>query len=63
MPALSVTTLVLVTGFGAFTFANFVPNMWFGITVAFVLSVALLTDAVLLPAIVAARAKAADAIS
>ncbi len=55
MPALVVTTVVLVTGFGAFAFATFVPNKWFGIMVAAILSFALIADAILLPALLASR--------
>ena len=51
MPALVITTVVLVTAFGTFAFASFVPNQFFGIMVAFILSVALITDATLLPAL------------
>ena len=51
MPALVITTVVLVTAFGTFAFASFVPNQFFGIMVAFILSVALATDATLLPAL------------
>jgi hypothetical protein len=51
MPALLITTVVLVTAFGTFAFASFVPNQFFGIMVAFILSVALITDATLLPAL------------
>ena len=52
VPALSYTTLVLVASFGAFAFADFVPNRFFGIMVAVILSIALVADLVLLPAIV-----------
>ncbi len=55
MPALLFTTLILVSAFGTFMFASFVPNQWFGILVAFVLSAALITDGTLLPAIPAFR--------
>lgn len=55
MPALVTTTVVLVTGFGAFAFATFMPNQWFGIMVATILSFALVADAVLLPALLTTR--------
>ncbi len=55
MPALVTTTVVLVTGFGAFAFAAFMPNQWFGIMVATILTFALVADAVLLPALLTAR--------
>ncbi|MFT7580648.1 MAG: putative RND superfamily exporter protein [Myxococcota bacterium] len=51
MPALVFTTIILVVGFGVFVFAQFIPNQFFGIMVAFILSLALLTDAALLPAL------------
>ena len=50
-PALAVTTLLLVVGFGTLTFAKFTPNKEFGILTAVVLSMALLTDLLFLPAI------------
>jgi len=53
MPALVVTTGILVCAFGVFMFATFVPNRYFGLLVAFVLTVALATDATLLPALLA----------
>ena len=55
MPALVITTLILVSSFGVFVFASFTPNRWFGILVAFVLSAALITDATLLPALLIRR--------
>ncbi|CAM2064303.1 MMPL family transporter [Sulfidibacter corallicola] len=51
-PALAVTTLILVAGFGTFAFASFVPNINFGILTAIVLTTALVTDATLLPALI-----------
>ncbi len=50
-PALIVTTVVLVAAFGAFAFATFIPNVNFGIMVAFVLTAALVTDLLFLPAL------------
>jgi predicted RND superfamily exporter protein len=49
-PALAITTLVLVGAFGTFALATFVPNVNFGILVALVLTAALLTDLIFLPA-------------
>lgn len=49
--ALIMTTLTLVCGFGSFVVADFLPNHYFGILCAIVLSFALLTDLLLLPAI------------
>lgn len=54
-PALLVTTLILVAGFGTFAFAAFVPNINFGILTAIVLTTALVTDGTLLPALVLGR--------
>lgn len=48
---------ILASSFGVFMFASFTPNQWFGILVAFVLTVALITDATLLPALLAQRDK------
>lgn len=50
-PALVITTLVLVAGFGTFAFSEFVPNINFGILTAIVLTTALIADLTLLPAI------------
>lgn len=50
-PALIFTTVVLAIGFGVFAFANFIPNVNFGILCSVILSVALLTDLLLLPAL------------
>lgn len=50
-PALLLTTIILVCGFGTFIFATFVPNINFGIMTAVILSAALITDFTLLPAI------------
>ena len=50
-PALVITTIVLVAGFGAFMFALFLPNKSFGLFVAVILSLALITDLTLLPAL------------
>lgn len=49
--ALIITTVLLVAGFGSFVMADFLPNHYFGILCALVLSFALLTDILLLPAI------------
>ncbi|CAM2005452.1 efflux RND transporter permease subunit [Acanthopleuribacter pedis] len=51
-PALMVTTMILVAGFGTFAFAAFVPNINFGILTAIVLTTAIVTDATLLPALI-----------
>jgi predicted RND superfamily exporter protein len=62
-PALVVTTLILVAGFGTFAFAFFVPNINFGILTALILSTALLTDLILLPAIVMLKVKQEDIVN
>lgn len=49
--ALVVTTVLLVMGFGAFVFADFVPNRNFGILCSMILALALLTDLLFLPAL------------
>ncbi|MCF8059744.1 MAG: MMPL family transporter [Bacteriovoracaceae bacterium] len=49
--ALVLTTVLLVVGFGAFVFADFVPNRNFGILCAMILALALLTDLLFLPAL------------
>ncbi|MCP4216451.1 MAG: MMPL family transporter [bacterium] len=56
-PALLVTTLILAVGFGTFAFAMFVPNINFGILTALILTSALITDLLLLPAIVMLKMK------
>ena len=48
-PALIATTIILVSGFGTLAFADFVPNMYFGIMTALILSSALITDLLFLP--------------
>lgn len=55
MPALVTTTVTLVIAFGVFAFSSFVPNRLFGMLVAFILIVALTTDAFLLPALLLRR--------
>lgn len=49
--ALVVTTSLLVVGFGAFIFADFVPNRNFGMLCSMILALALLTDLLFLPAL------------
>lgn len=50
-PALIWTTLILSIGFGALIFANFTPNMHFGVFTAIVLLIALVVDLIILPTI------------
>jgi predicted RND superfamily exporter protein len=51
VPALLTTTIILVVAFGAFIFASFLPNRNFGLFVAVILSMALIADLTLLPAL------------
>lgn len=51
VPSLVNTTLIIVFGFGSFYFAHYVPNAKFGVMVAIILTIALLADLILLPAI------------
>lgn len=53
--ALVMTTVLLVLGFGSFIFADFLPNRYFGFLCALVLSFALITDLLFLPAIMIER--------
>ncbi len=50
-PSLIFTTIVLSLCFGVFIFANFVPNINFGILCSIILSIALVADLVYLPVI------------
>lgn len=56
-PALIATTMILVCGFGTLAFGTFVPNVYFGIMTAVILSIALLTDLTFLPAILSKEQK------
>ncbi len=58
-PALLITTVVLVISFGSFVMGSFIPNVNFGVLTAVVLSVALLVDFTLLPALLLLGSKAA----
>jgi len=51
IPSLINTTLIIVAGFGVFYFAKYVPNSNFGVMVALILTVALLADIFILPAV------------
>lgn len=50
--ALIITTSILATCFGLFVFAGLIPNINFGILCAFVLTMALVCDLLVLPAII-----------
>ncbi|MEL7368356.1 MAG: efflux RND transporter permease subunit, partial [Myxococcota bacterium] len=52
-PALVTTSVILVSTFGIFTFGTFTPNIYFGLTVAIILTVALAIDLTFLPALLA----------
>lgn len=56
-PALLLTTIILVCGFGTMMFASFVPNINFGIMSAIVLTAALIVDFTLLPALLLPKKK------
>lgn len=56
-PSLIATSAVLVIAFGTFAFGTFTPNIYLGIMTAIILSVALVTDLSLLPAILLGAAK------
>ena len=57
MPALVTTTILLSAGFGLFVVGDFTPNIDFGILTASVLTMALLTDIFLLPALILLKNK------
>jgi predicted RND superfamily exporter protein len=59
-PALILTTIILVCGFGTFMFATFIPNVNFGVMTAVILTGALVTDFTLLPAILLPNAESDD---
>jgi predicted RND superfamily exporter protein len=63
--ALVITTVLLCVGFGAFIFADFVPNRNFGMLCAMILGLALLTDLLFLPALLLTidRSKESEPIS
>lgn len=50
-PAMISTTLILVTGFCTLAFGDFIPNVYFGLLTAIILTLGLATDFLLLPAI------------
>lgn len=50
-PALIITTMILVLGFGSFVFASFIPNVHFGMAVSFTLILAMVMEVMLTPAI------------
>lgn len=55
--ALTVTTVVLVVGFGTLAFGSFSPNVYFGIMTAVILTTALVVDLVFLPALLLVTAR------
>lgn len=60
-PALVMTTIVLVLGFGVLSLSSYIPNRNFGLMVAITLVYALLMDLVLLPALLLWRARRSPA--
>lgn len=50
-PSLFNTTILIVIGFGSFIVADYIPNAKFGIMVSIILSIALIADFIILPAI------------
>jgi predicted RND superfamily exporter protein len=54
-PALIGTTAVLAAGFGVFAFGSFMPNVYFGVLTASVLTIGLVIDLTFLPAILMRR--------
>ena len=56
-PALVTTSVILIGAFGIFVFGTFVPNLYFGLMVAVILSVALITDLTFLPALLLRKQK------
>ena len=61
VPALLTTTVILVVAFGAFIFAEFLPNRNFGLFVAVILSMALIADITLLPSLLMGKKSAGAA--
>lgn len=55
--SLTLTTIILMVGFGSFLLADFIPNKNFGVLSSVVLGVALITDLILLPAILVRKEK------
>ncbi len=55
--SLILTTIILMVGFGSFLLADFNPNKNFGVLSAVVLFIALITDLILLPAILVRKEK------
>lgn len=56
--ALLVTTLILVSCFGVFIFASLTPNINFGLLCGFVISLALICDFLIIPALVLLKKEA-----
>lgn len=56
-PSLVITTLILVVSFGTFMFGDFIPNKNFGTFTAIILTIALIADLLLLPAILLLTSK------
>ena len=50
-PSLFNTTVLIAIGFGSFIIADYIPNAKFGIMVSLILSIALIADFIVLPAV------------
>jgi predicted RND superfamily exporter protein len=57
-PALIGTTAILAAGFGVFALGSFMPNVYFGVLTASVLTIGLVIDLTFLPAILMRRGEA-----
>lgn len=64
-PAMLATNVILVMGFSTLALGDFMPNVYFGILTAIILTIGLATDMVLLPAIlmIAVRDKKPSAVA
>ena len=51
LPAITLTTLILMIGFGAFMLGDFVPNQNFGLMAVTIIGAAWLFDIIILPAL------------
>lgn len=60
LPAITLTTLILMIGFGAFMLGDFVPNQNFGLMAVTIIGAAWLLDVVFLPALLLVLTPRAD---
>lgn len=61
LPAITLTTLILMIGFGAFMMGDFVPNQNFGLMAITIIGAAWVLDVIFLPALLLALTPGADA--